>query len=119
MRRASLGSFVLLSLIAKTALACSGPGAGEAIGRAERNGWLLFLLSLVIAALSALGLRRWSRIPQPRWPLAALLLLHPGWWMSARAGDCGMMRMMGATAFTALLGIVVLILFWHGLRRTS
>ncbi len=43
--------------------------------------------------------------------LGALLASHPGWWMSARDGDCGRTRLFtswGATGAMIALGLVLL-----------
>ncbi len=117
----SLGAAVCLAALAvpRLAAACSGPGAGAAITMAERSGWLLLGLS---AALALAGWLSAPRSPGPRWrrrwPWTLLVLgLHPGWWLTARAGDCGTMRWFGAAGFTLLMGLLlVLVRRW---RRPS
>ncbi len=63
--------------------------AMAAILRAQTLGWILWATTLVLVAGSAfipqLRFRGWRR----QWPLLVLVALHPGWWMSARSGDCG------------------------------
>ncbi|MFY0539458.1 hypothetical protein [Nannocystis pusilla] len=43
-------------------------------------------------------------------------MLHPGWWMSARSGDCGQMLIMGSSVITALAVLVGAFLFWRSRR---
>ncbi|HEY3355858.1 MAG TPA: hypothetical protein VGQ83_21575 [Polyangia bacterium] len=103
MRRLAPAASTALALLAPAiAWACSGPGATAAILRAERLGWLLFAASVLVAAAGVTLLRRlgspWGRAA---W-LAAPLLVHPGWWMSARGGDCGITRLLGSYVLTAV-----------------
>ena len=60
-----------------------------AILRAERLGWILFAVAALVTAAAIMLLWRlaWSR-KRAVW-VAAPLLIHPGWWMGARSGDCG------------------------------
>jgi hypothetical protein len=89
----------------------------EMIERSERIGWILLAVSLAIAGASVSFVRRvktetWSQV----W-MGALLVSHPGWWMSARGGDCGTTRLytsFGATGAMVMLAIVVVL---RSLRR--
>lgn len=104
------------SMIPTHALACSGPGAMDAILRAERVGWALWGASVVLVGGSLL--LPWTRLrgrSRP-WALLALVAVHPGWWMSARGGDCGRLletAALAATALTVLLGLAL----WFRPRR--
>lgn len=80
----------LPALVAPTwALACSGPGAGELIAKNERLGVILCLVTMLLAVVFLLTRRLRSRAWNRKWPLVLLAVAHPGWWMSARHGDCG------------------------------
>lgn len=107
----AIGSSVVAMLLPGVALACSGPGAMDKILRAERIGWLLLFLTGALALWAALMFRRWQ-VPWRRTLLVALpALVHPGWWLSARGGDCGAMRLLGSIGVTAMtvvaLGLAV------------
>jgi hypothetical protein len=97
------------------ALACSGPGAMATILRSERLGWMLWGATLLLAVAVALVRLRadgW----RAHWPLLLLVGVHPGWWMSARSGDCGRMLVLGSILVTALAPLVVGFLLWRSLR---
>lgn len=99
MRRALLLAALLLPNLA---LACSGPGAAEAITRAEIGGWILAGMSLGMAGLTS-RLAWIRKIKSPPVAMAwVLLLAHPGLWVSARSGDCGRERWLLAGIFTLL-----------------
>lgn len=94
-------------LVTAAARACSGPGALEAILRNERLGWMLFAVAAVALGMGAVLLRRLG-VPARRYGLLAVpLLVHPGWWMSARGGDCGTILALGSMAMTAVAGLGV------------
>jgi hypothetical protein len=100
-----------------TALACSGPGARAAIERAELLGWLLFAASTLLC-LGAMALPKVrSAGPRVFWPLLIPPAIHPGWWMSARSGDCGSMRTLGAIAVSGLVLVALAIVLWRAGRR--
>ncbi|MDC0672282.1 hypothetical protein [Nannocystis radixulma] len=98
------------------AVACSGPGAPAAIFHAERMGWILWIATLVLAGGSALMPRMRARGRRNRWPMFLLAVLHPGWWMSARSGDCGQSLLEGSYVFTALTVLVAAFLVWRSRR---
>ncbi len=95
------------------AFGCSGPGAMAAILRAERLGWMLWGVNLLLVGAAALIPRvragGWRKLR----PLLLLVVLHPGCWLSARMGDCGMTRLEGSVVFLALTPLVVGFLFWR------
>lgn len=108
---------VLAIVIApNAAFACSGDGAMETILANERLGWILWLATLVIAAIVAVRLR--SRGWRKQWPLAAVVVVHPGWWMSARSGDCGYTLRDGSMVMTAVTLIVGCFMWWRGARQS-
>ena len=92
----------LLGWMASPVLACSGPGAAEAIARAEWAGWGLLGLAVVMVLAANLRARRLGvggRSMAAGW---ILIFAHPGIWMSARSGDCGATRLESSLLFTAL-----------------
>ncbi|MBI5482766.1 MAG: hypothetical protein HY906_28180 [Deltaproteobacteria bacterium] len=103
---AALGAAAPLA-VAATARACSGEGAMDVIRANERLGWLLFGVSLLVVALGAALLRRMGVARCHLAWLAALLLAHPGWWMSARRGDCGYTLRELSIAMTAVSAAIV------------
>lgn len=98
------------------AVACSGAGAREAILGAEQLGWISWVATLVIAGGSAFIPRMRARGWRSQWPLLVLVALHPGWWMSARSGDCGRTLTVGSMVITALTLLVAALLFWRSRR---
>lgn len=110
-----IGGVVTLFAL-KSAWACSGPGAAAAIGRAELLGWLLFGISALLC-LGAVILPKVRRAgPRVFWPLLIPLMIHPGWWMSARSGDCGSMRTLGAIVVTVLAVVAIGFVIWRAAR---
>lgn len=97
------------------ALACSGPGAMAAILRAERMGWMLWGATLLLAG-AVVFFRLRADGWRAQWPLLLLVGLHPGWWMSARSGDCGRLLVLGSIGVTALAPLVLGLLLWRSLR---
>jgi hypothetical protein len=102
-------SFALGVLAAAPAGACSGPGAMAAIVRHERLGWALFAAAALVLVLGAGLLLRLGVSTRRAGLLAVPLLLHPGWWMSARGGDCGMTLALGSKLMTAVAALVVVV----------
>lgn len=97
-------ALAIIMLGSRSALACSGPGVLFAIARAER-------LVLVLACGSALGAAAvlW-RLRKTTWRkgrvgVLCLAAAHPGWWMSARHGDCGSLVVGTSYLCTAVLAI--------------
>lgn len=95
------------------AFACSGPGAGEAIVRNEGLGWALWAATLLIAGAFVATPRLRARGWRSSWPLVLLVLLHPGWWMSARSGDCGQTLREGSLLVTAVTLLAGAIVYWR------
>jgi uncharacterized membrane protein len=82
-------------------LACSGPGAGQAIARSITIGYF----SAAATAFVTIWLFRLSTRTGRYWPAywsALLLALHPAWTISAVRGDCGIMKVV-------LSGLVILL----------
>ncbi len=114
-------SFVLalIILITWNAWACSGPGAMERIEAAEQLGWLLFGITALVGLAGSVLV--W-RLKRGRWQMFGCLIpvfIHPGWWLSARGGDCGAMRAMGSWIGVGLAVIVPLALLVAGKRKSS
>jgi hypothetical protein len=101
------------------AAACSGPGAMAAIQGNERLGWILWGTTLLAAAAFAshrvMRARGWRR----QWPLALFVMLHPGWWMSARHGDCGYTLRDGSILFLGLTLVAGAVMLWRARRAAS
>jgi len=104
-------------------LACSGPGAADAISQAFVTGWVSFLGAAVMVAV-AVGLRHrlGSGLRTPgSWGSGLMLLGHPGWWLSGRIGDCGVSRVIGSIGWSAFLAVWLLgaVLWAVRVRRRS
>ena len=97
----------VLVLVPAAAWACSGPGAMARIVANERLGWILFVVTATVLGVGAGLLRRLGVSARRVGLLAVPLLVHPGWWMSARSGDCGAMLALGSMAMTAVAVLVV------------
>ena len=118
MRHASTIGPAIVSWLPCTAWACSGPGAMAAIERAERLGWQLFALLLGVSVIATVLLRRWQVGWRRLAAIALLVVVHPGWWLTARGGDCGSMRLMGSIGVTAVGAAALLVaLVVTGVRR--
>lgn len=98
------------------ALACSGPGAAEHILRSEQKGWQLWAFTLVFLFGLALTPRLRARGWRKQWIFALLILVHPGWWMSARSGDCGITLVEGSLLISGIALITGAIAFWRAGR---
>jgi len=87
------------------------------IERSERMGWILLGVSAVIAiGTLAFAKRRKPSASASVW-LGSLLIAHPGWWMSARGGDCGVTRSMTSIGATVLMAIVAIVVVVRALRN--
>ena len=92
MKRAALAA-----LMPSIALACSGPGAGELIERATLVGFGTLVLSIIFTILI------WQRHrPRVLRVAATLCVIHPGIWISATSGDCGITRTYASVAMVML-----------------
>jgi hypothetical protein len=109
--------FLIASLCASAAWACSGPGAMARIEAAERLGWWLFGINAALVAAGMLLLRMRGRsLRQTGW-LLAFAAIHPGWWLSARGGDCGAMRSIGSWACLGLSALLLTVLILFSRKR--
>jgi hypothetical protein len=91
----------------------------ERIEAAERLGWLLFGITVLIGLAGFVLVWRFRRA---KWQMIGCLipvLIHPGWWLSARGGDCGAMRTTGSWVCIGLAVIVPLFLLATGKRKNS
>lgn len=104
--------------LAAMVMACSGPGAGHAIGLNIRAGYGCAAFGvLVTLALFYLQRFRGGRV----WPLASgivLLAIHPAWTIRATGGDCGMLK-LAASWFVSFLFIGLLIFQLAAASRRS
>jgi peptidoglycan/LPS O-acetylase OafA/YrhL len=55
-----------------------------------------------VGVATALLARRYRRQWLKLWPILLLVVVHPGWWMSARSGDCGHTLRLASVALTFL-----------------
>ncbi len=97
-----LVALVLAALGAPVVRACSGPGAERTIQLSEWAGWGLWGLATVLVVAANLRARRLGgsgRSVAAGW---VLVFAHPGLWMSARGGDCGMQLVQSSLLFTIL-----------------
>jgi hypothetical protein len=108
-----MGAFaVAYAAAVPEAQGCSGPGAAAAIGRAELLGLALVLVSALLAGAAFFTLRQ--RSPRVTLALFTATVLHPGLWISARMGDCGQTRTLGAVAMTI---VICALAVWGWVRR--
>ena len=88
---------------------CSGPGAGQAIAEAIRYGYFAAIPTfffLAAAALTHHGLHKKVVVASC---FMLPLLIHPAWTVSARGGDCGMMKTMLSSGFVALAILLLVV----------
>jgi hypothetical protein len=95
------------------AAACSGPHALETLLFNERVGLGTCLGTLVFAVSFVVIVKR----RRTRWVMLGAPVLHPGWWMGARSGDCGYRLFASSLLFTALAFVAGIFLIWR-VRRT-
>ena len=105
-------------LAPSVAWACSGPDAAGQIADAEQIGGLLFVLSLVIGGYAGWHALRPSVSRGLLGSMALLVIVHPGWWMSARGGDCGLTRIEASAVATALIVLLAAVLWWRARGRS-
>lgn len=103
-----VSALALNLLFGAPCLACSGPGAIELMMQNERFGAVAWMVGLAISVWgSVIALRR----PRESWwmfVLAALVVVHPGWWLGVHSGDCGFMVRDGSVAvLVAQLAVAV------------
>ncbi len=111
-------AFVLASAPAFV-FACEGEEAMAHIERSEQLGWMLLGVSCMIALISQ---RFVERARAKKWApivLGALVLTHPGWWMTARGGDCGQERLWTSISATAAIVLAAAVILVRALRRPA
>jgi hypothetical protein len=99
------------------ALACSGPGAMARIEAAEGLGYWLAGVSALLCGLGVIVHQLRGRGFGWRIGLVVLAAIQPGWWLSARGGDCGAMRTIGAWSGLALALVASAIAVVLALRK--
>jgi len=96
--------------------ACSGRGAGETIGAnidiGNFNAAIMFGL-LAVSATWYFIVRQHGIIAAV---LAAMLILHPAWFISARMGDCGFLKRDASLIFTGA-GLLLVCVQLRGVQR--
>jgi hypothetical protein len=98
-------------------LACSGPGAMARIEEAERLGYWLAGASALLCGLGVVVHQLRGGGLGLRMGVVVLATIQPGWWLSARGGDCGAMRTIGAWTGLALALVVTAIAVVLALRK--
>jgi uncharacterized protein (TIGR03382 family) len=89
------------------------------IEQSERVGWILLAASMAIAGASISFIKKSKRETWASIWLGALLVSHPGWWMSAREGDCGKMRLFTSIGATAAMVLLALVLWVRSRRKLA
>ena len=102
-------------------IACSGPGAPERIRASIELGYYYAFGSIVLTLITFL-LNRKYRSTTTKILLAITILLtifHPGFWIGARSGDCGMMRIYLSKIVTGIIGLISLLAFIISYRNSK
>ena len=103
MFRACLKNIAVLLLLPAAALACSGPEAEANVLRSVAIGWGCFglcCLAVIVGAVVRRRRRLWTSVM-----VAPLLPAHPAIWVSARNGDCGLMKVALSVFVTAFVTV--------------
>jgi hypothetical protein len=110
---------MIISKLSSVFIACSGPGAMEAI---NENFWKSVLWA-VSATLFVLGawLLQWHQREKKSLLLSIfvslLIAIHPAWTISAMVGDCGQAKLEGSKFVTTSIGIIFILQFCWWLRH--
>ena len=91
-------------------MACSGPGAGKAIRTSIEIGNYCALISVVLT-LFIVWINRKYQTKTKKALLSASILLtifHPGFWVGATSGDCGVLRIYSSIIITSLILLILL-----------
>jgi hypothetical protein len=97
--------YLLVLIAAVPAFACSGPGAQRTMLTAQLIGFSAGAFTLGVAVFLMWKMREFKL----HFPTFLLAALHPGWWVSAYAGDCGIVRMGGTLLFALPLALIVVV----------
>ena len=89
------------------------------IEQSERVGWILLAASMAIAGASIGFIKKTKGETWPQIWLGGLLVSHPGWWMSAREGDCGKTRLLTSIGATIAMVLLAAVLFVRSRRPPS
>jgi hypothetical protein len=100
------------------AIACSGPGAMEAIEAAEHRGWVMLAITAGIVGLAAGFAISRKRIGTAI-SMLPILALHPAIWFGARHGDCGHLLTAGSNVYLAVAPLACAMLYMLGVRRAT
>lgn len=111
MNRLLISLLIVFGVITEI-FACSGPGAPAAIERSIEVGLYYAYGSIGLSLLATLVQWKYGS-KTARFliiTLIVLTLVHPGFWMSARGGDCGMMRNICSRWATYLIAFFSLLI---------
>ena len=100
-------SLALESLL-KSALACSGPGARDAIESSVRVAWFAFAGSSIIALAGVWAAIRNRRLRPMALSLVGLAVAQPALWLDSVSGDCGSRRVQWALVSAACSLLIAL-----------
>ena len=92
-------------------LACSGPGAGDAMAVSGLIGLAALLVSFGATIFSVIRVRKLQVAKAAAVIAVVLLALHPTVWLGVRSGDCGYtLRMAGPIVAALHLGVLGFVL---------
>jgi hypothetical protein len=87
-------------------LACSGPGAGDAMATSGLIGLACLLVSFAATIFSVIRVRKLQLAKAAAVIAVVLLALHPTVWLGVSSGDCGYtLRMAGPIVAAIHLGL--------------
>lgn len=109
---------VAAAVLALPALACSGPGASDAIALSSLIGLLCALGSIaatVTLFVRARGAKASGLLNAARIVAVAFVALHPLWTLGTLSGDCGYMVRYSAPV-VLLMHVGLLLVVWRAAR---
>ena len=109
MKRETIITLILQGSVTNV-LACSGSGASEAIKTSIEIGNYCAYVSIVLTLFTVwINLKIRTRLTTVFLIISILLtIFHPGFWISAISGDCGMLRLYASIVITAMIALILL-----------
>ncbi|PCJ79224.1 MAG: hypothetical protein COA57_15785 [Flavobacteriales bacterium] len=120
MKRETITAILLLGALDRV-LACSGPGAADAIRTSIEIGNYCAFGSIVLT-LILIWINRKKRTRTTTIFLSISILLtviHPGFWLSAVSGDCGMLRFYSSIVITCFIMLILLVTIIMNKRKPA